>query len=214
MILASDLLHLFGETGDQFLPHIPDFRYILYDLSRFPDEAIKGAVMFRVTMLLFKYVFQPDYRDRLPGIFASMRSLVDQETTMQYIEAVIRYVLSTVENMEAIELKIMVEESLSPEKGEVVMTLAEKLKNEGIQQGIEQGIQQGIQQGILEGLQQGIVEGLQEGIELGLGIKFGARGLKLMPAIRLIQDAGRLKAIKEAVKIAGNIKQVKEVISD
>ena len=57
-------------------------------------------------------------------------------------------------------------------------------------------------------------ESLQEGIELGLGIKFGARGLKLMPAIRRIQDAGRLKAIKEAVKIAGNIKQVKEVISD
>jgi hypothetical protein len=57
-------------------------------------------------------------------------------------------------------------------------------------------------------------EGLQEGIELALGIKFGAPELKLMPAIRRIQDPERLKAVKEAVKIANNIKDIKKVISD
>jgi len=81
------------------------------------------------------------------------------------------------------------------------MTLAERLRNEGRQQGLQQGIQQGIH------------EGLVEAIELGLGIKFGTRGMKLMPAIRRIKDAEKLRAVKEAVKIAKNISEVKEVIA-
>jgi hypothetical protein len=154
--------------------------------------------MFQATMLLFKYVFRPDYQERLPGIFALLRAPLAKETAMEYIETVLRYVLNTVENMSAEEVKSMVEQSLSAEKGELVMALAERLRNEGRQQG----------------LQQGIVEGLLEAIELGLGIKFGPQGMKLMPAIRRIQDAERLRAIKEAVKIAKHISEVKEVIAE
>ena len=102
--------------------------------------------------------------------------------------------LSTVESRGATDVQTMAEQSLSREKGELVMTLAEKLKNEG--------------------KQQGIIEGLLQGIELGFGIKFGARGLKLMPAVRRIQDPERLKAVMEVLKIAGDIKIIKAVIAD
>ncbi len=139
-------------------------------------------------------MFRPDYQERLPGIFALLRALLAQQTAMEYIETVLRYVLNTVENMSAEEVKSMLEQSLSAEKGELVMALAERLRNEG--------------------RQQGIVEGLLGAIELGLGIKFGPQGMKLMPAIRRIQDVERLRAIKEAVKIAKHISQVKEVIAE
>lgn len=36
--------------------YIPDFSYVLYDLAQFTDDKIKGAVMGRVAMLLFKYL--------------------------------------------------------------------------------------------------------------------------------------------------------------
>ncbi len=97
------------------------------------------------------------------------------------------------------KLKTAVESSLS-EKGETLMSTAEKIFNEGIQKGIQKGLQQGLQQGIIEA------------IELGLGIRFGAYGLKLMPAILKITDFGKLRAIKEAIKIAGNISEVEAVI--
>ena len=42
------------------------------------------------------------------------------------------------------DLKPIVEENLSAEKGGWIMTLAEKVRNEGIEQGIQQGIQQGL----------------------------------------------------------------------
>ncbi|EDQ5840286.1 Rpn family recombination-promoting nuclease/putative transposase [Salmonella enterica subsp. enterica] len=44
-----------------------------------------------------------------------------------------------------------------PEYKELIMgTIAQQLKEEGIQQGIQQGLQQGLQQGIEQGIQQGI----------------------------------------------------------
>jgi predicted transposase YdaD len=147
-------------------------------------------------MLLFKYVFQPDYRERLPGIFALMRTLVEKETGMQYIETVIRYVLSTVENMGAEDLKTVVEQTLSPEKGELVMTLAERLRNEGKQQGIQQGIQQG----------------LLEGIAALMEVKFGESGMKLLPEIAKIEDAGRLRQIKEAIKVSLEIQEIEKML--
>jgi hypothetical protein len=84
-------------------------------------------------------------------------------------------------------------------------TLAEKYIEEGFQKGIQQGIQQGIRQGILEGL--------LEAIEIGIGLKFGAQGINLMPSIRQIKDLERLRAIKEAVKIAKSIEEIRQVIS-
>jgi predicted transposase/invertase (TIGR01784 family) len=198
----NDLLHLFALPDGSFSGYVPDFRYILFDLSLYPDEAIKGAVFNRVTLLLLKHVFDADFTERLPVIFSLLGELLEKETGMEYLETVIRYVFRTTENITAEKLKKIVETSLSEGKGEAVMTtLAEKYIEEGFQKGIQQGIQQGI------------LEGLLEGIELGIGLKFGAQGVNLMPAIRQIKDPERLKAIKEAVKVAKSIEEIRQVIS-
>ncbi|WP_028323687.1 Rpn family recombination-promoting nuclease/putative transposase [Desulfatirhabdium butyrativorans] len=55
--------------------HIPNFQLVLIDLSRFSDAEIQGEALLRASLLLFKYVFTPEYRDRLPGIFALLKSL-------------------------------------------------------------------------------------------------------------------------------------------
>jgi hypothetical protein len=72
------------------------------------------------------------------------------------------------------------------------MTLAEKIRDEGIQQGVQQG--------------------LLEGIEALLEIKFGKRGLKLVPAIGKILDTDRLRRIKEAIKVSREVQDVENVI--
>ena len=91
-------------------------------------------------------------------------------------------------------------------------TIAETWIEEGYQKGIKEGIQKGIQKGIKEGIQEGILEGLTEGIELALELKFGAKGTKLMPAIKKIKDINHLKAIKETIKTAANISEIKKII--
>lgn len=80
------------------------------------------------------------------------------------------------------------------------MTLGEKLINQGVEQGIQKGIQQGLQQGLLKA------------VELGLNLKFGPSGLKLMDAIRQIKDIARLNAIVEAIKTARKISDIRKMV--
>ena len=94
------------------------------------------------------------------------------------------------------DLKAIVEENLSAEKGGWIMTLAEKVRNEGIEQGIQQGIQQG----------------LLEGITALIEIKFGESGLKLLPELRKITNADRLREIKDAIGVALDVKEMEEML--
>ncbi|WP_035256749.1 Rpn family recombination-promoting nuclease/putative transposase [Desulfatirhabdium butyrativorans] len=198
---GDDLLSRFEQPATFLLRYIPNFQFVLIDLSRFSDAEIQGEALLRASLLLFKYVFTPEYRDRLPGIFALLKSLVESTTGMQYIETIIRYVLSTLEDAGGTgTLKKVVEESLSEDKGDMVMTIAEKLYNEGLERGIQQGRQQGIQQGLLNA------------IELGLEIKFGAQASYLLAAIRQVTDIDRLKAIREAIRIGASLKDIEEMI--
>ena len=66
---------------------------------------------------------------------------------------------------------------------------------------MEKWLEQGIQQGIEQGIQQGIQQGLLEGIEALIEIKFGERGLKLVPDIRKILDLFILYAREKEIRI-------------
>ncbi len=79
--------------------------------------------------------------------------------------------------------------------------LAQYIREKGYQEGLDQGIRQGIEQGI----EQGAVDGLIEGIELGISLRFGAKGLRLMEAVRQIQELTKLQEVKEAVKTARDL---------
>ena len=190
--VPASLMGLLGDTAPELRRYVPDFYYFLVDLSTYGDEEIKGHVLVRAGMLLLKHVFRPDYRERIPEILKLLRELVEKKTGMQYIEAVLRYIFHTVEGMGVEELKPIVEQNLSSEKGEWIMTLAEKIKDEGIQQGIQQG--------------------LLEGIAALVELKFGESGLKLMPQIGKIRDPERLRHIKEAVKASREAQDLEKVL--
>ncbi|MCL6584545.1 MAG: hypothetical protein K6U11_13010 [bacterium] len=96
----------------------------------------------------------------------------------------------------------------------------EKGRKEGLQQGIQQGLQQGIQQGLQQGIQQGLQQGIQQGIRgglldaisFGLELRFGVDGLKLYERIGQIDSVEKLKAIKEAIRIAKDIKEIESLL--
>jgi len=99
--------------------------------------------------------------------------------------------------MAVADLKNMVEKNLSADQGEMIMDVAEKIKEEGIQQGIQQGIR----------------KGLMEAIEMGLHLRFGAEGYRIMPDIYRIEDINVLRAVKEAVKNVKTLDEIKIVIN-
>jgi predicted transposase/invertase (TIGR01784 family) len=180
--------------------YIPDFSYVLYDLTRFSDEQIKGTVMARVAMLLFKHIFDPQVRDKLPAVLSLLAQLLEKQTVPQYLETVFRYIINNIDDVSTDDLTKIVKESLSEKQGELVMTLAEKLRKEGFEKGIQQGMQRGIQQGLIEG------------IELAVSLKFVNDAFKIVPLIYQVKDTSQLKAIKSAIITSKTADELIEII--
>ncbi|MBN1218943.1 MAG: Rpn family recombination-promoting nuclease/putative transposase [Anaerolineae bacterium] len=135
-------------------PFVPDYEYWLCDLSQYSDIDIKAGVervvILQVGLLLLKYIWQDDVRDRLKGMVDLLRELGQQETGLEYIRTVLRYVSAATDKITAAELEEIVIEAFT--EGEALMpTIAE----------------QWIEQGRIEGLEKGREEGLEEGREEG-----------------------------------------------
>jgi hypothetical protein len=79
-----------------------------------------------------KHLFTRGYEEKLPEILTLLKALLEKQTGLQYIEIIIRYILGTAENPTVSDLKNMVENNLSVMQGEMIMTLTEKIKQEGI----------------------------------------------------------------------------------
>jgi len=170
--------------------YLPAYRYWLCDLTEYADEALKGEALLQVALLTLKYIFRPELREQLSDLMTLLRALAEQETGLEYVETVLRYLTQAASQIEDEELAKRVKTAF-PEEGDVLMsTIAEKW--------IEQGLQQGMQQGI----QQGVREGLLAGIEVSLELKFGERGLQLLPEIYKIEDVDVLRAVQQTIRSA------------
>lgn len=185
--------NLFENTEPALSDFIPDFKYALIDLTRYADDEIRGAVLSRVAMLLFKYVSAPDFVEKLPGILSLLKDLSESENGLTCIEKFIRYLFSAIGNMSPGELKTIVERSAMKEKGELVMNMAEQLINEGFQKGIKEGV-------------------LLGKIEMALSLKFGDTGMKMMDKIRDIGDAETLKFLSELAQTADNLADIDKLL--
>ena len=175
---------LFTGPVEELSGYVPDFNFDLHDLTRLTDKEIKGTVMARVVLLLFKHVFDPDLLDKLPDILALMKNLMEKETGLQYFETVLRYLFSTMDNVSAETIKEIVEQAISQKAGEYIMTLAESLRREGE----------------IRGEIRGEIKGLSDAIELGMTLRFPDKVDAVMAGVKKINDIGVLVKIKEAIK--------------
>ncbi len=188
------LTSLLSGPVDDLAGYIPDFGFELYDLHRYTDDEIKGTIASRLALLLLKHIRDPDLDRKLPGIFSLLRTLMEKETGLQWLEVVLRYLASARDDDDLSEdrIKEIVEQAISKDLGGFVMTLAEKLRNEGE----------------LRGEIKGKLEGLREGIELGITLKFPGDIDAVMTEVNKIDDPATLKEITKAVHTAKDISEI------
>ena len=71
--------------------YLPDYNYILYDLSAYSDEEIKGNITIRIFLDLFKHIFDEDLLSHLKKVFPLMNALsLNDRSSLEYIELVCR----------------------------------------------------------------------------------------------------------------------------
>jgi predicted transposase YdaD len=189
------LTSLLSGPVEELAGYIPDFAFELYDLHRYSDDQIKGTIMSRVALLLLKHIRDPDLQQKLPDILALLKTLLtEKETGLQWLEVFIRYIVSArqEEDLSAKNIVEIAEQAISKETGEYVMTLLEKLRNEGEERGEKKGK----------------LEGLKEGIELGITYKFPGDIDAVMTEVNKINDLDMLKEITKAVHTAKDISEI------
>ncbi|MBF0121176.1 MAG: Rpn family recombination-promoting nuclease/putative transposase [Desulfobacterales bacterium] len=125
---------------DDLKPYIPDFEYILCDLSTYQDHEIKGILTLKVGLFAIKYIFDPNLWEHLPKIFALLKEVIDSDTGIKSLEALLRYIFSAREDILPEKLKELVENNLSKHKGGIVMTVAERLMQQGALQDAKESV--------------------------------------------------------------------------
>jgi predicted transposase/invertase (TIGR01784 family) len=192
------LASLLSGPVEDLTAYIPDFGLELYDLHQFTDGQIKGNILSRVALLLLKHIRDPDLQQKLPDILALLKNLTEKETGLQWLEVFIRYIVSArqEEDLSAKNIVEIAEQAMSKETGEYVMTLLEKLRNEGRLEGE--------QKGKLEGE----AKGLKEAIELGITLKFPGDIEAVMTEVNKIDDPETLKEITKAIYTAKDISEI------
>jgi len=130
----------------------PDFRYLLWDLSSYTDDEIKGGVFLKVASLLMKHIFSEDIGARLPGILKLMNGIQHARSGLQYLEAVLRYVASGSRHVNKDDLVRALKAALDDEGGDIMATLAEQWIEEGIEKGIEKGMVQEGREMVIEAI--------------------------------------------------------------
>jgi predicted transposase/invertase (TIGR01784 family) len=130
--------------------YIPDFEFAFVDLSDYSNEAIKAgvfnAVSLRIALLIMKNIFDQQKLEHYLTQFLEIGRAYFQETQgLKFLEAVINYILQATE----IEPDKLVKSvaCISEKGGDIAMTTAEKLRQEGMQKGRQEGMQKGIQKG-------------------------------------------------------------------
>ena len=185
----------FEGTDEIFCRFVPEFEYLLTDLSKFSNEEIKQKVFKRVSLEIALLVMRNILNEKelekdLKDFLEIGRHYFEEEEGLKFLESVIRYLYSSTE----IEVGKVVNtiKDISEKGGEMGMTTAAKL----------------IEKGKIEGK----IEGLKEAIEIGLELKYGVEGLKLLERINNISLVEKLEAIKEAVKISKNMEEIENLL--
>jgi len=137
----------------QFQQFIPEFDYLLVDLSEFTEEEIT-SVLFRRTavklwLLVQKYIFYPlELKSNLKKIFLLGILYFSGEEGLRFLESLLRYVLFSTDIPEDTVMDSV--EVLPIEAKEKAMTTAERLINKGREEGIQKGISTGTRKTSLE----------------------------------------------------------------
>ncbi len=144
----GNIIKGYENLPDSVKEYIPNYEYLVYDISRYTDDEIKGSAYLRIMLTILRDIFTKDEEKIYKTIMKSIEyieELEDKQSGIEYFETMMRYIFSartdlTKETANEIISKL---ETTYPEGSEVVMTLANKFRDEGLEEGIMKGIEKG-----------------------------------------------------------------------
>lgn len=153
----GEMINGYDELPENIKKYIPNYEYLLYDISRYTDEEIKGQAQLRIVLTIFRDIFTKDSKDLQGAILKAVEYLTeleDKQTGIEYFETLMRYIFSAKANMTEADAKEIIEKigNTYPEGSEVVMTLAERFIEKGKEEGVKDSMEKVVKKSIIKGL--------------------------------------------------------------
>lgn len=149
----GEMINGYEELPKDIKKYVPNYEYLLYDISTYTDEEIKGEAQLRIILSVFRDIFTKNSRGLQESILEAVEYLVeleDKQSGIEYFETLMRYIFSARANLTETDVKEIIKkiETTYPEGSEVVMTLAEKFMEEGVMKGLEKVVRKSIIKGL------------------------------------------------------------------
>lgn len=140
----GDMLRGYDALPENLKIYVPNFDHVLYDISIYTNEDIKGKAQTRILLTLLRDIFTKDGDKLQKSIIQSihyLNELEDRQTGTEYLETIMRYILSAGKSLTKRNVEKMITqiEMNYPEGSEVTMTMAEMWMEEGREEGREEG---------------------------------------------------------------------------
>lgn len=140
----SGLLDGYEELPEALKKYVPNFEYMLYDVSQYKDENMRGSVRNRILFTLLRDMRLKQGHELLVAILRAFRyleELEDKQSVVGYIETMLRYIYEVGKDLTKEDMEQIIERLENHElKGsDLTMTLAEIWRNEGLQEGQQVG---------------------------------------------------------------------------
>ncbi len=145
---------------------------------------------------MLKYLKQPDFIPRLIKAFRLLKSALDESPDEDWFYIFIQYIFEVRSDLEPEELKKLVEDNISASKGGELMTIAEKLRQEGRKKGRKEGG----------------VEMVKENIIDVLEVKFGRVPSHIAEKIHSGDDLSFLKSLHKKSILINELHEIEEML--
>ena len=124
--------------------YLPQFSFILNDLSVVSDEELRAGAMDGVVRLLFKHIWDGDLPSQLASWGELLRTVASKETAgLRSLSRVIEYILQA-SDVPIDVLERVLTSYVDPSMSETIQTTADQLRQEGRQEGRLEGCASGI----------------------------------------------------------------------
>jgi hypothetical protein len=182
---------------------IPDLKYLLVDLSQYPDATIKRLFVERslqIGVLLMKHIFDKAFLERLAELLNGIDTLLEGDWGRTKFKQILLYLLKASKKNHRTKI-IEIMQEMSEKVQEESLSIYDALINEGMEKGIEKGIEQGIEKGIEQGIEKGerrkTIQGIQNAIEEQIPITLIAKIFKVSEEFVRQVQRGEIRGTEE-----------------
>jgi len=126
------------ELEESLRPYIPDFQVVLFDLQRTEERDLQGAELFQAAQKIAKYA-RTQLRSHLGDSLRAVSSHPKDERYRYFLKVFLRYILQVGRDTPRSFVEEEIEKVNDENAREVYMTIAEQLREEGIEIGKREG---------------------------------------------------------------------------